>query len=48
MQLTFIEEQKLTQWWLWGLLFGITLIPLYGIHQQLILLEPMGSKLFLF
>ncbi len=42
--LNFTEEQKFTQWWLWVLLIGITLIPVYGCYKQLVLGEPMGSK----
>lgn len=42
--LYFIEEQRFTQWWLWVLLIGITMIPVYGCYQQLYLEIPMGSK----
>ncbi len=42
--LNFTEEQKFTQWWLWVLLIGITLIPVYGCYQQLILGKPMGNN----
>jgi len=44
MELKFEEKQKFTQWWLWILLLGITLIPVYGIYQQIILGEPFGDK----
>jgi hypothetical protein len=40
----FEEEQRFTQWWLWLLLGGILLIPIYGIVQQLVLKEPFGDQ----
>lgn len=40
----FKEEQKFTQWWLWLLLIGIGIIPLYGIYKQLILGEIFGNN----
>ena len=44
MKLVFKEEQKFTQWWLWILLSGIGLIPIYGIYKQLILGEKFGDN----
>ena len=44
MKRSFTEKQKFTQWWLWVLLIGITLIPLYGIYQQIFQGEPFGTK----
>lgn len=44
MKLAFKEEQKFTQWWLWILLSGIGLIPIYGIYKQLILGEKFGDN----
>ena len=37
MKEVFHEEQKFRQWFVWILLIGITLIPLVGLYQQLIL-----------
>ena len=44
MKIEFIEEQKFTQWWLWLLLTGIGLIPVYGIYKQLIIGEEFGDN----
>ncbi len=44
MNIQFKEEQKFTQWWLWILLIGIGILPIYGIYKQLILGEPYGDK----
>ncbi len=35
MHQSFREKQRFTQWWMWGLLIGITLIPLYGLAKPL-------------
>lgn len=43
MKTVFQEEQKFTQWWLWVILTGVALIPLYGIYKQFILGEPLGE-----
>lgn len=40
----FKEVQRFTQWWLWALLIGVTLIPVYGIFQQLVLGEAFGDQ----
>jgi hypothetical protein len=40
----FYEKQKFSQWWLWLLLLALLLIPIYGIINQLILGDPVGSK----
>lgn len=40
----FKEEQKFTQWWLWLILLGIGLMPIYGIYKQLILEEKFGNR----
>lgn len=39
MKTEFKEEQKFTQWWLWLILIGIGLLPIFGIYKQLILKE---------
>ena len=44
MKAVFKEEQKFTQWWLWILLTGIGIIPIYGIYKQLILGEKFGNN----
>lgn len=38
------EVQRFTQWWIWVLLLGITLIPVYGVIQQVIGGSPMGNN----
>ncbi|MBT8178997.1 MAG: hypothetical protein KJO94_06635 [Eudoraea sp.] len=40
----FKESQRFTQWWLGILMFGISVLPLYGIMQQLVFKEPWGDK----
>jgi uncharacterized membrane protein len=40
----FEEKQRFTSWWLWTLLIGITLIPVYGIFQQIIMGTPFGDN----
>jgi hypothetical protein len=40
----FEEEQRFTQWWLWLMLGGMLLIPIYGIVQQIGLKEPFGDN----
>ena len=42
--IVFEEEQRFTQWWLWLLVGGILLIPIYGIVQQIIFKEPFGDN----
>lgn len=44
MKTEFTEEQKFTQWWLWVILIGIGLLPVYGIYKQVIIGEDFGSK----
>lgn len=41
---TFKEEQKMTQWWLWLLLLGITAIPFWGLYKQLFMGETFGTN----
>ncbi len=40
----FREEQRFTQWWLWLMLGGMLLIPIYGIVQQIVLKESFGDN----
>jgi hypothetical protein len=44
MKIEFREEQKFTQWWLWLILIGIGILPIFGIYKQLILGEKFGDK----
>ena len=37
------ERQKFNQFWLWLILIGLGLIPIYGIYKQLILGEQFGN-----
>ena len=41
---TFEETQGFTQWWLWLLLIGSALFPVYGIIQQVVLGNPVGDR----
>ena len=44
MDRTFKEVQRFTQWWLWALLIGITLIPIYGVIQQVVFGQTFGDN----
>jgi len=44
MEIEFQEEQKFTQWWLWLILIGVGMIPVFGIYKQLIIGEKFGDK----
>ena len=44
MKIEFKEEQKFTHWWLWLILIGIGILPIFGIYKQLILGEKFGDK----
>lgn len=44
MKIEFKETQKFNQWWLWVILIGIGIIPIYGIYKQLILGENFGNN----
>ena len=44
MKTEFKEEQKFTQWWVWLILIGIALIPVYGIYKQIFQGEVFGDK----
>ena len=44
MKTTFKEEQRFRQWWLWILIIGINMLPLYGIFHQFIKGEPFGDQ----
>jgi hypothetical protein len=40
----FREVQRFTQWWLWVILSGIGVIPIFGIYKQLIQGEKFGNN----
>ena len=44
MNIEFKEKQKFTQWWIWLILIGLSIIPIYGIYEQLIKGNPVGNK----
>lgn len=44
MKIDFEEKQRFTQWWLWILLIGIVLIPVYGIYKQIIMGQQLGNN----
>ena len=44
MNILFKEKQKFNLWWLWILLIGITLIPVYGIYKQIFNGEQFGNN----
>jgi len=44
MKIKFKGEQKFTQWWLWLILIGIGIIPVFGVYKQLIIGEKFGDK----
>lgn len=40
----FSETQQFRQWWLWLILFGINVLLLYGMYQQVLGGRSFGSK----
>jgi hypothetical protein len=42
--MVFEEVQRFRQWWLWLILIGTTLIPVYGLYQQVYLGIPFGNN----
>jgi len=40
----FREEQKMTQWWIWALLFMLLSIAVYTFIQQNLLGNPVGNN----
>lgn len=36
MKLEFKEEQKFTQWWLWLILIGIAILPVFSVFEHLL------------
>lgn len=44
MRTTFKESQRFLQWWLWVLLIGTSILPLYGLYKQMVLGEPFGAN----
>ncbi len=43
MSILFKETQRFNQWWLWLILLGVGVIPIYGIYHQIILQQPFGE-----
>ena len=43
-EVLFSETQYFRQWWVWMLLIGVSVLPLYGIYRQIILGEPWGTN----
>jgi hypothetical protein len=41
--LLFTETQKIKQWWLWFILFGVNRIALFGGFKQVICGQPFGK-----
>jgi len=44
MKFQFKEEQKFTQWWLWVILIGVGMIPIFGLYKQIVLGEKFGNN----
>ncbi len=44
MKTQFKEEQKFTQWWLWVILIGVGMIPIFGLYKQIVLGEKFGNN----
>lgn len=44
MKTEFTEEQKFTQWWLWLILIGIGILPIYGLYTQFIIGDTFGTN----
>ncbi|HKK75588.1 MAG TPA: hypothetical protein VJ953_10990 [Saprospiraceae bacterium] len=41
--MSFEEEQRFNQWWLWLILIGLNLIPAFGIYQQVFKGQAFGN-----
>jgi hypothetical protein len=41
---TFREVQRIRQWWIWLLVYGIAIFAWYGFIQQMVLGQPFGSN----
>ena len=44
MRTIFKETQRFSQWWLWLILIGTSILPLYGLYKQLVMGEPYGDN----
>lgn len=44
MRTIFNETQRFSQWWLWLILIGTSILPLYGLYKQLVMGEPYGDN----
>ena len=40
----FQERQGFKQWWIWSVIILVTLIPVWGIYQQIVLGKPFGDN----
>lgn len=40
----FMERQRFTQWWIWVILLGTTVLFWHGAFQQLVLGQPWGNR----
>ncbi|MEA3335302.1 MAG: DUF6141 family protein [Chloroflexota bacterium] len=43
-EVSYHEDQKFTQWWIWLLVYGISALMWWGFVEQIILGKPWGSK----
>lgn len=43
MKLEFEEEQYFRQWWLWLLLAGVAIMPIFGLYKQIVMGTPFGD-----
>lgn len=44
MNIEFKEEQKFTQWWLWLILIGIAILPVFDIGKDFFYEEELGDR----
>lgn len=42
--MTFTEQQRFTQWWLWAILLSLAFIGTLGVYQQIIKEQPFGDN----
>ncbi len=44
MEVIYKEKQRFTQWWLWVILTGVTILTFYGAYVQLVEGRPWGNN----
>lgn len=44
MEIEFKEVQRFKQWWLWLIMIGITILPLWALYEQIIMGNPIGDQ----